>query len=120
MIRHKTKTVLTLFTVVLLVSCTASKHLGTTTIQKPTMKESNEEAWFIYWQDQLDANGGYGLTPFSSEYPQSAVEGYNIAKVDWDKKVQKAKLVTTCVWGATGVGLTLLSSSIILSMMLYY
>ncbi len=118
MIRHKTKTVLTLFTVVLLVSCTASKHLGTTTIQKPTMKESNEEAWFIYWQDQLDANGGCVPAPFSSEYPQSAVEGYNIAKVDWDKKVQQAKIGTACVWGATGVGLSLLSTSIILYMLL--
>ena len=99
----------------LLMSCTASKHLGTTTIQKPSKKELNEEAWFTYWQDQLDANGGYVPAPFSSDYPQSAVEGYNRAKVDWDAKVQQAKLGTACIWGSAGIGLLVLSTMILIN-----
>lgn len=99
----------------LLMSCTASKHLGTTTISKPSMNEPSKEVWFAYWEDQLDGNGGYVPAPFSSEYPQNAVNGYNQAKVEWDKKVQGAKVQTACVWGTAGVGLLVLSTMLLIS-----
>lgn len=99
----------------LLLSCTAPKHLGTTSVQKPSMKEPDKEVWFTYWEDQLDGSGGYVPAPFSSEYPPSAIEGYNKAKVEWDTKVQQAKLGNACLLGAGGIGLIVFGTMILIN-----
>lgn len=96
-------------------SCTASKHLSTSTKPKPSLNENSEDVWYAYWEDQLDANGGYVPAPFSSEYPQGAVDGYNRAKIEWDAKVQQAKIGTACIWGSVGIGLLILSTMILIN-----
>jgi hypothetical protein len=73
-----------------LVSCSASRHAGVTTIKEPSLSEGNETIWLRYYDDQFDANEGNVLFP-SSLHPQCAVDSYKSAKKNWDKKVIEAK-----------------------------
>lgn len=83
-----------------------SKHSGVTNVPKPSMKETNEEAWRVYYEDQFDAFEGNVAMP-TNEFPESAKIGYYNAKKNWDKLVRNAEINrqigTRVLIGAIGV-----------------
>ncbi len=83
-----------------------SKHAGVTHVPKPSMKETNEEVWRVYYEDQFDAFEGNVAMP-TSEFPESAKLGYYNAKKHWDKLVRNAEINrqigTRVLIGAIGV-----------------
>lgn len=93
--------VTTLFTS-LLVSCTASKHAGITTVNEPPITENNESAWFLYYEDQFDAKEGNVAAP-STQYPESAIRAHQRAMTNWKRKVQIAKERTIIAYIGGGV-----------------
>ncbi len=66
-----------------------SKHPGQTTVQKPSMNEVNDDVWYMYWADQLDAYEGNVAMP-TDEYPESAKRGYYRAKTEYKQKYDNA------------------------------
>jgi hypothetical protein len=86
----------------LLVSCTASQLAGVANIQRPPLTETNENTWFAYWEDQLDAFEGRVLAP-ALEYPPVAKSAYARAVQDWNMKAADAKTKTVLVWTAAGI-----------------
>lgn len=70
--------------------CAASMHAGVTTVPKPSMTETSEAVWLNYWQDQFDGYQGNVVAPQSDKYPQAAVDAYQRAKMEWDRKVETA------------------------------
>ena len=90
-----------------LLSCAASQHAGVANIQRPPLTENNENAWFTYWQDQLDAFEGRVLAP-PLEYPAVAKSAYERAVQEWNMKVADAHTKTTLTWSAGGILLSVL------------
>lgn len=70
------------------------------------MKETNEEVWRVYYEDQFDAFEGNVAMP-TNEFPQSAKLGYYNAKKHWDKLVRNAEINrqigTRVLIGAIGI-----------------
>jgi hypothetical protein len=96
----------------LLVSCSASQHAGVTTITEPSPLEDNVVIWFQYYQDQFDANEG-NVVPPTTQYPQSALRGYQQARMDWDGKIRDAKSETALLYIGAGVTALVVTLSII-------
>jgi len=90
---------MTVLAAFLLVSCTASRHAGVASIQRPALTETDENTWFTYWQDQLDAFEGRVLAP-PLEYPAVAKSAYQRAVQEWNMKVADAQTNTILVWTA--------------------
>lgn len=91
----------------MLVSCTASTHLGVVTVATPAMTEANAERWFLFYQDQLDAYNGKIDKP-NDAYPQQAHEGYQRALDEWENKkmaVQKEQTTLAIIGIGILVGL---------------
>lgn len=90
-----------------------SKHPGQTTVQKPSMKEVNDDVWYMYWADQIDAYQGNVPMP-SDEYPESAKRGYYRAKTEYQQKydnaAHKARIQRTVLIPLIGGGLLFLLS----------
>lgn len=78
----------------MLMSCTASTHLGVVTVEKPPMTEMNLERWFLYYQDQFDAFKGKVQMP-TDAFPPQALKGYEKAEKEWNEKVSNAHLKNT-------------------------
>ncbi len=74
----------------LLTSCTASSHLGTTTIERPSSDETREQAWFSYYQDQFDGTGGNVAAPGEND-PAAAHRAYQKALDEWNLKTEDAR-----------------------------
>ena len=112
---------------ILMASCSASMHLGKATVLKPDMKETDQQKWFIYYQDQLDAYGGNaiappgeileseGYQPTAGTYNQAAIDGYQQARLDWAVKVRKNDVNKAVGLSVVIVAVTLLPIMIILS-----
>ncbi|MBM3713098.1 MAG: hypothetical protein FJW56_06645 [Actinobacteria bacterium] len=99
----------------LLMSCSASKHVGITYITKPPKEETNEAIWLIYWQDQFDAFKGNVVAPDSREYNPNAVNAFQRAKMEWDDKVITASFNNSLIlWGSI-IGGSILFTVITLS-----
>ena len=96
-----TRAITALLVVSTFISCTASQHAGITNVKEPPLSESNQSVWFLYYQDQFDAFKGNVLSP-SDEYPQSAHQGYEQAKDEWNNKVNRAKGRTTLIYICAG------------------
>lgn len=79
-----------LFGVFFMWGCAASMHAGMTTVPKPSMTETNAAVWLNYWQDQFDGYQGNVVSPQSEKYPQAAVDAYQRAKMEWNRKVETA------------------------------
>lgn len=71
-------------------SCSASSHLGVTTIEMPAMDETRAQRWFLYYQDQFDGRGGIVETP-SEQYPPAAHAAYQKALEEWKTKEVEVK-----------------------------
>ncbi len=79
---------------ILLASCSASEHAGISYKKRPAVTETNEEIWFEYWQDRLDALGGRVLAP-SMKFPQVAHSAYERALQERKMKEADASSKTT-------------------------
>jgi hypothetical protein len=88
-------------------SCAASQHAGVANIQRPALTETNEDTWFTYWQDQLDAFEGRVLAP-PMEYPAVAKSAYARANQEWNMKVADASTKTYLAWSGGAVLLSVL------------
>lgn len=79
----------------MLMSCSASTHLGVVTVATPAMTELNAERWFLFYQDQLDVYNGTIDAP-TNAYPHQAHEGFQRALREWEnKKMELDKAQTT-------------------------
>jgi hypothetical protein len=104
----------------LMESCSASAHLGKATISKPDENEKNEQVWFTYYRDQMDAYAGNSVRPAgeiqveqgyplqAGNYNPAAVEGYQQAQLDWAVKKKKADRGT-----ALGLGCGIMAVSVL-------
>ncbi len=91
----------------ILASCSASQHAGVTDKQRPSLTETNEQVWFVYWQDQFDGLGGRVIAP-AMEYPPVAKSAYARALQEWNMKEKDAEMRTYLLYSGVGLGLTLL------------
>ncbi len=106
--RHVKYVVLPIIVGLILQGCSASMHPGVMTVKKPALDEQNEEIWFDYWEDQLDAKRGKVISPPMS-YSAVAKSAYKRAAENWNLKVQEAKTQTYVAWIAVSGGLLIIS-----------
>jgi hypothetical protein len=92
---------------ILLISCSASEHAGVAYKQTPALTEKDENVWFEYYQDQLDAHRGKVISP-PMNYPPVAKSAYNRAAQEWNLKVQEAQTQTYIAWIAGSVAVTVI------------
>jgi hypothetical protein len=88
-------TIILILCTTLMIGCAAprtftiSKHPGQTTVPKPSMKEFNDDAWYVYWADQIDAYQNNVPMP-TDDYPEAAKRGYYRAKTEYQQKYNDA------------------------------
>lgn len=75
-------------------SCSASNHIGITTIDEPPISETAISVWAAYYYDQLDAFEG-AVAPPDPKYPDAAKKGYTEALGAWNEQVKYARGRTT-------------------------
>jgi hypothetical protein len=77
----------------LLLSCagSASLHPGMNFVERPRITETDEQIWFLYYQDIFDANEGKVASP-SDKWSIAAHRGYERAKKEWAIKSESKKV----------------------------
>jgi len=99
----KTYILILLTATFLFASCRASKHPGVTYVVKPAMTETSSDTWYRYWYDQFDAYKGVVVEPDGS-YPNEAIQSYQRAKQEYERKQGKATLGNGLIVGTLTAG----------------
>jgi len=91
----------------ILTSCSASTHLGRTSIKEPSLDDMDSQKWFLYYQDQFDGLDGNVTLP-TERHSTVAREAYQKAHEGWQQRVEhihKDNLVLILMGGAVVAGI---------------
>jgi hypothetical protein len=82
-------------------------------VNVPLISETDENIWYLYYQDIFDAYQGRVAPPLE-KYPTASYRAFNRAKEEWDKKVEAKKASgTPLVILAIGLAIIIIAAALL-------